>query len=131
MTSIFLNEGLNTNIKIIKDVLEMITPEFLNAEENIDSINNLYNILIEKKKEINSLRDINPTPSDITYIEMYSDAVGDKIILLENRIQELQNVDAAAAAAVEIGGKRRRNKGSRRRNKNSKRRNKGSKRRRR
>ena len=124
MTSIFLNPILNESILVLKNILNMITPEFLNTEENIDSINNLYNVLIEKKKEINSLRDINPTPSDITYIEMYSDAVGDKIILLENRIQELQNVDAA----VEIGGRRTRNKSSRRRrNKNSK----GSKRRRR
>ena len=143
MTSIFLDEELNTNIKIVKDVLEMITPEFLNNEQNIDAINNLHNILIVKKKEINGLRDINPTPIDIEYIDMYSDAVGDKIILVENRIQELQNVDAAVANAevveneAEIGGKRRGRRTrtrmtKRRKNKSSKtrRRNKSNKRRR-
>lgn len=122
MTSIFSVPPYDTEIVDFKNLLNLLTPELVNSEPNIDAINNLRNILIEKKKDVNSLRTLNPIPSDITNIEMYSDAVGEKIILLENRIQALQNVDAAAP--VEIGGRRRRTK--RRRNKRSK----GSKRRR-
>jgi hypothetical protein len=124
MTSIFSVPPLDTEIVDFKNLLNLVTPEIVNSEPDIDEITNLYNILIERKKDINSLRNLNPIPSDITNIEMYSDAVGEKIILLENRIQALQNIDAAAAP-VEIGGRRRRT--NRRRNKRSK----GSKRRRR
>ena len=125
MTSIFSIPPLDTKIVDFKNLLNLVTPEIVNSEPDIDEITNLYNILIERKKDINSLRNLNPIPSDITNIEMYSDAVGEKIILLENRIQALQNVDAAAP--VEIGGRRRRRiRTKRRRNKSSK----GSKRRR-
>ena len=122
MTSIFLNEELNTNIKIVKNLINVITPEYLGAEQNIGALNYLLDILIEKKRDINNLRTLNTIPSDITDIDAYSDAFGDKIILVENRIQALQNVDAS----VEVGGRRRRMT-KRRRNKGSK----GSKRRRR
>lgn len=107
MTSIFLDEELNTLIKELKASLILMTPESLNDIQNIDVLNTILNNLIQRKKEINDLRDINSTPSDITYIEMYSDEIGDKIILVENRIQELQNETA--------GGKRRRNKISKKR----------------
>ena len=64
------------------------------------------------------MRTLNTIPSDIIDIDAYSDAIGDKIILLEHRIQELQNENA--------GGKRmkrtRRRRTRRRRNKSSKRR---------
>jgi len=124
MTSIFSVPPLDTEIVDFKNLLNLVTPEIVNSEPDIDEITNLHNILIERKKDINSLRNLNPIPSDITNIEMYSDAVGEKIILLENRIQALQNVDAAP---VEIGGRRRRRRRTkRRRNKRSK----GSKRRR-
>jgi len=119
MTSIFLNQVLTEQILVLKNLLNEITPEFLDAEENIDTLNKLLNNLIEKKKDINNLRTLNTIPSDITDINAYSDAFGDKIILVENRIQALQNVDAAAA--VEIGGRRRRKRRTKRRT------NKGSK----
>ena len=131
MSSIFLDEKRNTRIEGLKHSLNLMTPESVNAIQNINTLNDVHRQLITRKKEINDLRNLDTIPSDITYIEMYSDAVGDKIILVENRIQELQNIDAVA----EIGGKRRRRtrRTKRRRNKSSKtrRRNKGSKRRRR
>jgi hypothetical protein len=108
MSSIFLDEELNTKIIQLKHSLNLMTPESINDIQDIDILNTVHSNLIERKKEINSLRDLNPIPTDITNIEMYSDEIGDKIILVENRIQELQNVNA--------GGKRRRkNKSSKKR----------------
>ena len=122
MTSIFLNEELNENIIQLKDSLNLMTPESLNDIENINILNEVHSNLIERKKEINSLRDLNPIPSDIIDIDMYSDAIGDKIILVENRIQELQNENA--------GGKRRKTRRRKtRRRKTKRRKTKGSKRR--
>ena len=124
MTSIFSIQLLNEQILELKNLLNVITPEFLGAHQDVVALNNLHRVLIEKKKDINGLRNTTTLPSDLTDIEMYSDAFGDKIILVENRIQALQNVDAAAN--VEVGGRRRRRRTKRRRNKGSK----GSKRRR-
>jgi uncharacterized coiled-coil DUF342 family protein len=122
MNSIFLDEKLNTLIKNLKVSLNLMTPESINAIQNINTLNEVHSELIQRKKEINDLRHRNDIiPSDITYIEMYSDEIGDKIILVENRIQELQNEPA--------GGKRRRNKSYKRRG-TKRRRNKSTKRRR-
>jgi uncharacterized coiled-coil DUF342 family protein len=110
MTSIFLDKELNTLIKNLKVSLNLMTPESINAIQNINTLNEVHRELIKRKKEINDLRQRNDIiPSDITYIEIYSDEIGDKIILVENRIQEVENETA--------GGKRRRNNSHKRRGK--------------
>jgi|688.fasta_scaffold659091_1 hypothetical protein len=122
MTSIFLDEEINENIRELKHSLNLMTPESINVIQNIHVLNTVHSNLIERKKEINSLRDLNPISSDIIDIDAYSDAIGDKIILVENRIQELQNENA--------GGKRRKTRRRKtRRRKTRRRKTKGSKRR--
>jgi len=130
MTSIFLDQELNTNIVQLKNSLNLMTPESLNDIENIDVLNTVHSNLIERKKEINNLRNLNTIPSDIIDIDAYSDAIGDKIILVENRIQQLQNENAGGKRTKR---RRRISKSSKRRiSKSSKRRiSKSSKRRRR
>jgi hypothetical protein len=78
MTSIFLDQELNTNIVQLKNSLNLMTPESLNDIENIDVLNTVHSNLIERKKEINNLKTLNTIPSDIIDIDAYSDEIGKK-----------------------------------------------------